>query len=246
MRLIINADDFGFSKSVNEGIMFCLDNGLVSSASIMVNADFADDAFKICKQKKYKNIGVHLNLTYGKPVLPAKQVKSLVDENGKFHYMCSLGYWTKYEDAKKELKAQIEKFLSYNITPSHLDYHHYFDDIPNIYKAVVELAKEYNLPIRAMTKQSRDFARQNNVKTADAFCFSFHDWGAKVETLQELCNEYKDTNLTIELLTTPGYIDDFTKANTTYLNREDEINELLKAKELNVFKDIELISFNEL
>ncbi|MBQ8761805.1 MAG: ChbG/HpnK family deacetylase [Clostridia bacterium] len=246
MKLIINADDFGFSESVNKGIEYCLDNNLVTSASVMVNAEYANHALEICKSKGYTNIGVHLNLTYGKPILAPKQIKSLVDEKGVFHYMCSLGYWTKYEDAKKELKAQIEKFLSFGIKPSHLDYHHYFHEVPVIYKALVELAKEYNLPIRAMTKDAQNYAKENGVKTADAFCFSFHDWGATVETLQELCNQYGKSDLTIELMTTPGFIDDYTRIHTTYLYREDEIEELKKAKELNVFKDIELINFNDL
>lgn len=246
MKLIINAEDFGFSHSINEGIEFCLKNKLISCASIMISAPFADEAVEICKKNKFKNIGIHLNLTWGKPVLPPKQIKTLCEKDGTFHYMCSMPFFGKYADAKKELKAQIEKFIKTGLKPKYLDFHHFFCEMPEIFKAYLELAKEYNLPCRTTNARARNIALSEGVKTPDAFCNSFHDYSATADTIKQLCDMYEKNDITIELMTTPGYIDEYTTQNTTYLNRETEIQELKKAKENDVYKNIELITFSDL
>lgn len=138
MKLILNADDFGLSPSVNKGIVECYNSGLISSTTMMMNTPYTDEAISLAKENNIKNIGIHLNLTYGKSVLPNSEVPSLVDERGVFHYVCMLGYYTQYLDAKKELRAQIEKFLASGLKPTHLDHHHYFNEIPNILKAYLE------------------------------------------------------------------------------------------------------------
>lgn len=246
MKLIINAEDFGFSKSINQGIVFCLENKLVTSASIMVTAPYAEEAFSICKEKGFNNIGIHLNLTWGFPLLPAKQIKSLVEPNGKFHYMCSMPFYGKYADAKKELEAQIKKFLNSGLKPTHLDFHHYFCEMPEIFKAYIELAKKYNLPCRVTNTRCKEIANQYNVKTADAFCNSFHDYYATTQTLKALVDNFKTKDITVELMTTPGFIDEYTVRNTSYLNRENEIEQLKKAKNENIFDGIELINFSQI
>lgn len=245
MKLILNADDFGFSHSVNKGIVECLSHGLVSSATIMVNAPFANEAFELVRKLKLKNIGIHLNLTYGFSVLPPNEVSSLVDGTGRFHYVCMLGYYTQYLDAKKELRAQIEKFLQTGLKPTHLDYHHYFHEVPNIFKAYLELAKEYDLPVRTMTPETREIAKQFGVKTTDEFSFEFHnDYGVNEQTLKDIVNRYKNTNKTVEVLTHVGYIDNYTQNETGYLLREKEIDVLKQAKQDGVFDNVELANFS--
>lgn len=246
MKLIINAEDFGFSQSINKGIEFCLKNKLITNASIMISAPYAEQAIDLCKKNGFKNIGVHLNLTWGYPVSNPKQIRTLCEKSGKFHYMCSMPFFGKYEDAKKELKAQIEKFKKSGLKPAYLDFHHFFCEMPEIFRAYLELAKEYNLPCRTTNQRARAFALEAGVKTPDIFCNSFHDYSATEETIKQLCNTYQAKDVTIELMTTPGYIDDYTTQNTTYLKREIEIYELKKAKENDVYKNIELISFADL
>jgi len=246
MKIIINADDFGFSKSVNQGIIDCYKTGLITSTSIMMNTPFTDEAIKLAKENNIKNIGIHLNLTYGKSVLEKSEVKSLVDSNGTFHYVCMLGYYTQYVDAKKELKAQIEKFYASGLKPTHLDYHHYFHEVPVLLQAYLELAKEYNLPVRTMTRESREKAKAMGLKTTDEFSFDFHGSGISVETLKNIHDTFKDKNITLELLTHIGYIDEYTMSQTSYLSREYEIEELKKAEAINLWKDVEKISFKDI
>ncbi len=246
MKLILNADDFGLSPSVNQGIVDCFKEGLITSASMMMNTPYTDDAIKLAKKHKLKNIGIHLNLTYGKSVLPASEVPSLVDENGTFHYVCMLGYYTQYLDAKKELRAQIEKFLASGLVPTHLDHHHYFNEIPNILKAYLELAEEYNLPVRSMDENARILARERNLKTTDEFSFAFHGNGVDISTFEVLKTLFWKKDITMEILTHVGYIDDYTCSQTNYLIRENEIDVLKEAKAKGYFDDIELISFKDL
>ena len=246
MKIIINADDFGLSPSVNKGIVECFQKGLISSATVMMNTPYTDDAIKLIKKHKLTNIGIHLNLTYGKSVLPASEVPSLVDENGIFHYVCMLGYYTQYLDAKKELRAQIEKFLATGLKPTHLDHHHYFNEIPNILKAYLELAQEYNLPVRSMDENARNLAREMGLKTTDEFSFAFHGNGVDISTFDVLKSLFWNKDITLELLTHVGYIDDYTREQTNYLVREDEIKVLQQAKDSGYFENIEMISFKDL
>ncbi len=246
MKLILNADDFGLSPSINQGIIDCFNEGLISSTTMMMNTPYTDEAIRLAKEHNLKNVGIHLNLTYGKSVLPANEVSSLVDENGIFHYVCMLGYYTQYLDAKKELRAQIEKFLASGLTPTHIDHHHYFNEVPNILKAYLELAKEYNLPIRAMDENVRKLARDMNIKTTDEFSFAFHGNGVDIDTFRILKSLYWKRNISLEILTHVGYVDEYTSRQTNYLIREDEINVLREAKKQGYFDDVELIGFGNL
>lgn len=246
MKLILNADDFGLSPSINKGIVDCFKEGLISSTTIMMNTPYTDEAIHLAKEHNIKNIGIHLNLTYGKSVLPASEVPSLVDENGVFHYVCMLGYYTQYLDAKKELRAQIEKFLATGLTPTHLDHHHYFNEIPNILKAYLELAKEYNLPVRSMDDNARSLAREMGLKTTDEFSFAFHGNGVDIGTFQILKSLFWNRDISLEILTHVGYLDEYTRSQTNYLKREDEIAVLREAKQQGYFDNIELVGFGDI
>lgn len=246
MKLILNADDFGLSPSINKGIIDCFKEGLISSTTMMMNTPYTEEAIKLAKENGLKSVGIHLNLTYGKSVLPASEVPSLVDENGVFHYVCMLGYYTQYLDAKKELRAQIEKFLASGLKPTHLDHHHYFNEIPNILKAYLELAQEYNLPVRSMDDNARALARQMGIKTTDEFSFAFHGNGVDISTFNVLKSLFWNRDISLEVLTHVGYIDDYTRTQTNYLKREDEIAVLREAKKQGYFDNIELVGFDKI
>ncbi|MBR4270880.1 MAG: carbohydrate deacetylase [Clostridia bacterium] len=246
MKLIINADDFGLSESVNKGIVECYKKGLISSTTMMMNTPYTEQAVALAKKNKISNIGIHLNLTYGHSILPKEEVQSLVDENGIFHYVCMLGYHTQYVDAKKELKAQIEKFLATGLKPTHLDHHHYFNEIPNILKAYLELAKEYNLPVRCMDENARNEAKKMGLKTTDEFSFAFHGQGVTPATFDVLRSLFWKSDITLEILSHVGYIDEYTKAQTRYLLREDEIKVLAEVKKKGILDEVQMIGFGDL
>ena len=248
MKLIINAEDLGLSKSINKGICEGLKEGFITSASLFMNAKHTDEAVSLIKQNDFKNVGIHLNLTYGKPLCDPKEVPHLVENDGSFHYMCSMPFYAIYDEVKKELKKQIEKFLSFGLTPSHLDYHHYFYSSMEVMRAFLELAKEYDLPVRSMTEKTRKMAEEMGVRTTKMFLSDFHESysGPTEEKLKQIVQFLKDKNGSCELMTLPGYVDEYTTTQTNYLGREQELLSLKKAFENGVFNDIELVDFSKI
>ena len=66
--IIANADDLGYSHSVNKAILYCFEHGYINSASLMTNTGFFDEAVSMIKENPViRNIGVHIDLAEGKP-----------------------------------------------------------------------------------------------------------------------------------------------------------------------------------
>ena len=153
VKLIFNADDFGISQGVNEAIFKAHTQGILNSTSIMITLKYVPQALELAKQMPDLNIGLHANLTNESSVLKQNEIPLLVDENGKFKHgfvnlaCLSLLHPTELKNqAKKEIKAQIEKALSCGIKLTHLDSHRHIHMIPAIFKAYMESAEEYNIP----------------------------------------------------------------------------------------------------
>ena len=246
MKIIINADDFGFSESINTGIIDAYKDGLISSTTIMINMPYAEDAIKKWKENSSLGLGLHINLTQGCPI--SNNVKSLVDENNIFHKHKKIESGeieVTYEDAYAEIKAQIERLLSYNVKIDHLDNHHFINKNPSIKKALIDLALEYKLPIRTMDDDFREEVKRLGIKTPDAFCFDFYDDGAKWQSIVNFVENHNHCD-SIEILTHCGYIDEDTKQRTSYLFREVELNELRKLKENDFYKEYKLSKYSDL
>ncbi|MBP1936498.1 ChbG/HpnK family deacetylase [Paenibacillus sediminis] len=123
--LIINADDFGITRQANRAIIDLLEKKYITSASLIAAAEFTEEAISLCNQSEHANVGVHLTLTDGyKPVSSEDEVKTLLDENGRFFgdpYFVETK--ADRDHVKKELSKQIEKLISLGIDPTHLDSH---------------------------------------------------------------------------------------------------------------------------
>lgn len=246
MKLIINADDFGFSKSINDGIIDAYKEGLISSTTIMINMPYACDAISKWKENSLLGIGLHINLTQGSPI--SNDVKSLVDENNVFYKHRKIEnqeITVTYEDAYKEIKAQIEKVLSFNVKIDHLDYHHNIHLNPAIRKALIDLALEYNLPLRTIDRDFRKVVLTAGIKTPDDFSFDFYDEKAKWESIVKFVENHKDCS-SLEVLTHCGYIDEDTKARTGYILRDVELNELRKLKTQGFYEQYKLSKYSDL
>jgi predicted glycoside hydrolase/deacetylase ChbG (UPF0249 family) len=79
IKLIVNADDFGYSRCVNFGIIDAHRDGINNSATMMMNMLGVGHAIELAKENPKLQVGIHLVLTCGKPLLP--DVPSLVDES---------------------------------------------------------------------------------------------------------------------------------------------------------------------
>lgn len=148
-KLIINADDFGYSKAVNRGIIETYQNGILTSTTMMANMSGFEDGCILSKENSGLAIGVHLSLTCGYPIL--KNVDGLVDSKGKFKplsYYKTSSFELDLEQLYDEWDAQIQKIVRSGINISHLDSHHYIHSYGTIYSVIVELAKKYRVPVR--------------------------------------------------------------------------------------------------
>src|SRR5438132_3219433 len=83
-RLIVNADDFGRAPGVNAGVLRAHRDGIVTATTLMVGAPAADDAARIARATPSLDVGVHLTITYGRPISDPSAVRSLVDHDGAF------------------------------------------------------------------------------------------------------------------------------------------------------------------
>ena len=133
MKLVINADDAGVDCSRNRGIFKAVDEGVVTSTSVIVGQGGWEDLFKILASKKRNvSLGLHLNLTAGKPL--AKNCKSLVNSDENFYNKFDLfkrsqdGLLNKKE-VEVEFRAQIKMFDRIG-TPTHIDGHNHIHLLP--------------------------------------------------------------------------------------------------------------------
>ena len=142
--VLVTADDFGFTKSVTDGVLKAHDEGIVTHTGLMVNMPDAQRAVELAKLRPSLSVVLHFNLTQGKPISDPKLIPSLVRENGEFKGL-SLWYPRRAnpKDIEVDLRAQIEKFMSFGFDKIHIDGHHYVTFIPNILEIVIKLSEEY-------------------------------------------------------------------------------------------------------
>jgi hopanoid biosynthesis associated protein HpnK len=151
-RIIINADDFGLCKGVNEAVAKAHEVGILTSATLMANMPAAEEAVEMAKLKPSLGVGVHLNLSDGQPVSNEDCVNCLLDSNGRFTYsplklsaMC-IALHTVRRAIETELTAQIRWVIDRGLMPTHLDSHKHIHSFPVIFPIVCRLASRFKIP----------------------------------------------------------------------------------------------------
>lgn len=150
-QLIVNADDFGLAESVNGGIIAAHRDGIVTSTSLLANGSAFDQAIALSVQCPELSVGVHLNLSEGRPVSPAAGIPSLVNERGELH-LSPFRIWTKavrrqisLEEIKSECRAQVLKIWNAGVAPTHLDGHLHVHVLPQLSPVLIALAREFGI-----------------------------------------------------------------------------------------------------
>jgi len=151
MKVIINADDFGMSRTVNQAIIEGYNNGILTSTCVMANMPGFEDAVRKLGDVDGIGIGVHLNIIEYKTILKTREKNSkLYDEDGKFKNGFLQMIIKSFDEdfmfeVEQEFRAQIEAVSEY-AQPDHLDSHVHTHAVPKIFELVCKLAKEYNIP----------------------------------------------------------------------------------------------------
>ena len=113
MKLIVRADDYGYTKTHNDGTIVAIENGIVTTVDVMFDTPGTIDGLERIKKYPWISIGWHSHF-WGKPILDAKEVPSMVDETGKFKFRKdqSLKATCVFDEVLKESRAQMELCIS--------------------------------------------------------------------------------------------------------------------------------------
>ncbi len=174
-KLILNADDFGLTRGVNEGIIRTHREGILTSATLMATSRAFEDAVARAKAEPKLGVGCHLVLVGGIAVSPPGEIPSLVDTTGKFPRTLpefvgkvSTGA-VRARDIERELRAQIEKIRRAGIEPSHVDTHKHTHAHPVVMNALGRVAQDTGI-IR-VRKPAEDLAASWETQSAAG-----HSW----------------------------------------------------------------------
>jgi len=143
-RLIVNADDFGLSHAVNEAVIRAHRDGILTSASLMVNEPACDEAVKLAKENPKLGVGLHITLLMGHSALPAGKIPGLVNNRGEFSdspVSTGMKYFfdsSLREQLRAEIRAQFEKFRATGLPLDHVNGHLHFHLHPVVFKILME------------------------------------------------------------------------------------------------------------
>ena len=266
-RLVVNADDFGFARDVNRGIIAAHTRGILTATTLMANGAAFDDAVQLARQHPSLDVGCHLVLVQGPSLfqsgllLPAT-VRQLIQA-------VLLRQFQPFE----ELRAQVERILSTGLRPLHLDTHKHTHLFPPILDAVARLSDMFRIPwvrrpfdfpmeargvpwpkrvvsrsLQAVRHQFHRKLQRHGCRTTDHFAgFQITGRYRKAELLRLLNNLPPGTT---EFMTHPGFCTDELRRTPTRLteSREEELRALTapEVKAALAENGVELLRYRDL
>ncbi|QRN99101.1 ChbG/HpnK family deacetylase [Archangium violaceum] len=214
--LIINADDLGYDPAITRGILRSMHEGIVSSATFMVNTPYADTA---ADEARGLSIGLHLNLARGLPVWAAFPSEFL--QLGAFSE--ALVQHLPPDVVEAETLAQLERLdLLLGQPATHVDVHKHLHQHPGVFEGLVRAARVARLPVRSIHANMRRALRAHGVATNDHL---LGDTGAEAYWTLERLEQQLDTlpeQGVIELMCHPGYTPEAVKSGYAH-QREVEL-----------------------
>ncbi|MBR3661944.1 MAG: ChbG/HpnK family deacetylase [Alphaproteobacteria bacterium] len=173
IKRIFNADDFGISLGVNAAIEKAYTEGILNSASVMVNQKYALQAVEAAKKMPKLETGLHLNLTNEYPAANPQDIPLLVNAEGKLKngflmlLINSFLHPKKFaEQTETEIRAQLKKYADFGLPLRHIDGHRHVHLIPAVFKIVKKVADEYQIPrIRTMNENIFNTLKFNSDKS---------------------------------------------------------------------------------
>jgi chitin disaccharide deacetylase len=150
--LIVTGDDFGFSRGVNRAVVEAYESGVLTNASLVVNADAAAEAVALARCRPDLAVGLHLVVVDGAATLPPSVIPRLADAGGRFRRSpVSAGLVYQFSGAarsqlQREIRAQLERFRDTGLELSHVDGHHHMHLHPVVLEILVGLAREFRIP----------------------------------------------------------------------------------------------------
>lgn len=146
MLLIVNADDLGASRVINDAIFAAMERGLVTSATLMANAPEVEEAARAAERFPQCSFGVHLNLTIYPPLAPSAGLKPLLVDG-------QLSSWIRTHRPgsetlaaiERELTAQVQRVLDLGVRVSHLDSHQHVHTRSFLFPVLKRLQRRFGI-----------------------------------------------------------------------------------------------------
>ena len=158
-RLIVNADDFGRSTSINTAVIHAHREGVLTTASLMVNEPDCAAAVALAKQNPKLGIGLHLTLLMGRAALPADEIPGLVNEHGEFDHS-PVGVGMKYffrrrlrEQLRAEIHEQFQRFRATGLPLDHVNGHLHLHLHPAVFNILMEDANVLGISRVRLTRE---------------------------------------------------------------------------------------------
>jgi chitin disaccharide deacetylase len=146
-QLIVNADDLGLTPAVNRGVIRAFQDGIVTSASLIVTGSAFEEAVILARENRGLDVGLHLTLVEERAVLGPDVLPTLVDEIGRFPSTSAefirraiLG-GINWLEVEREIAAQIALFQETGLRLSHLNSHQHLHMFPPVFQIVRRLAR---------------------------------------------------------------------------------------------------------
>lgn len=158
-RLIVNADDFGLSSGVNRAVEQAWQQGILTQASLMPGGAAFDEAVEIARRNPGLQIGLHLTLVQGRPVLPPEMIPGLVAANGCFpDNPVAVGMKLFFDPTIRmhlrcEIEAQILKIKETGLPLSHIDGHLNIQMHPTVFSLLAELMPRHGITSFRTTRE---------------------------------------------------------------------------------------------
>lgn len=205
-RLIINADDFGLTAGVNRAIAEGNRSGVVTSATMMANAQAFDNAVTLAKTLPGLKTGCHIVLIDGNPIV--HDLPSLTNGSRRFRRnlkdfaLAAMRRKIGAEEIQSEAEAQIRKIQSSGITLTHVDSHKHTHMFPHVLRPVLRAARACGIrAVRNPFEPVRSWPRGLVVGTPGLWLRS-----AEVMALQWFAAEFRKAVKEEKMLTTDGTV----------------------------------------
>jgi hopanoid biosynthesis associated protein HpnK len=148
-QLIVTADDFGRSAAINAAVLEAHARGILTSASLMVTGEAADEAAAIARRTPSLAVGLHVVVVQGRSALPHSELPHITDERGQLPDDPTAAGWHYFhsEKARRELaaeiRAQFERFADLGFPLSHVDGHLHMHVHPSVLEVLLPLAERF-------------------------------------------------------------------------------------------------------
>jgi len=206
-RLIVNADDFGFTAGVNRAIVEAHTRGIVTSSTLMAKGRAFEDAVRLARTVPRLSVGCHVVLIDGEPVADAKQLPSITSAHSpgarfrdglRSFAIRALAGRLDPEEIEFEASAQIRKLLAAGVTVSHVDTHKHTHLFPAVLRPLLRAARACGVYAVRNPFGPRKPMKSTELLTRPSLWTRY----AEVRILRTLAAKFRDV-ATREGLTTP-------------------------------------------